>query len=133
MEEMIKEISQKISEVDILYRLLKKNGQGQSFRELMQQVCEIKGIPADNPQLMAAVHTQINLDNRFAFLGQGNWGLKEWSQNKINRRTITFTNSSGRTVPYPHRSLQDEMETGDNEYNNNYDNNLIEDEDEWEE
>lgn len=128
----MKDTNQKISEIDLFYQILKRNGQGQSFRELMQQVCEIKGISADNPQLMAAVHTQINLDNRFAFLGQGSWGLKEWSQNKINRRTISYANASGRTVPFQHRSLQDEIDTNDSEFNN-YDSNSIEDEDEWEE
>lgn len=132
MEEMIKDVNPKMSEVDILYQILRKAGQGQSFRELMQQVCLIKGIPANDPQLMAAVHTQINLDNRFAFLGQGSWGLKEWSQGKVVRRNISV--AANRTVPFRRRSLQEELEAEDSEFaNNQYENQNLDEEDEWEE
>lgn len=135
MEEIEKQadINPKTAEVDILYQLLRKYGQGQSFREMMQQVCMIKGIPADNPHLMAAVHTQINLDNRFTFLGGGSWGLREWSQGKIIRRNLSAA-SSGRTVPFQRRPWQDDMEEGDEEYgaSGSADNSMLED-DVWEE
>ncbi|MDX9872732.1 MAG: DNA-directed RNA polymerase subunit delta [Clostridia bacterium] len=133
MEGMEKPINPKTSEVDILYQLLRDYGQGQSFRELMQQVCDIKGIPIDNPQLMAAVHTEINLDNRFTFLGQGSWGLREWSQGKIIRRNLSAATSSGRTVPFQRRPWQEDMEEGEDEFNGGSTDNSALEEDVWEE
>ncbi|PKM87035.1 MAG: DNA-directed RNA polymerase subunit delta [Firmicutes bacterium HGW-Firmicutes-12] len=103
MEQIINKINPKKAENDLAYQILKNNGQGLSFRELMQQICTMKSISYDNPQLMAAVHTQINLDNRFIFLGQGNWGLKEWTQ----------------TTALQRRSLDEDSELGENEYTNN--------------
>ncbi len=129
----LKDINPKQSEVEIAYQILKANGQGINFRELMHQVCSIKGISPDNPQLMASVHTQINMDNRFSFLGQGNWGLKEWAQSKVVRRNLTFA-TAGRTIPYRHRSLQDEIDCDEVELKDNYDNSSNdEDDDQWEE
>lgn len=135
MEQLIKDINPKTSEIDIAYLILKENGQGLSFRELMQQIGALKGISADNPQLMAAVHTQINLDNRFLFLGQGSWGLKEWTQGKVIRRSLSHASSSARTIPFQRRSLDDEVDTSENEYtnNSNYDNNQTDDDDGWDE
>jgi DNA-directed RNA polymerase subunit delta len=131
MEEL-KAINPKLSEADIAYQILKMDGQGKNFRELMQQVLTIKGIPAENPQLMASLHTQITLDNRFIFMGQGVWGLKEWSQSKVVRRTIPH-NSASRTVPFRRRSLQDEMEYEDGEFSENYESSSDNEEEEWEE
>jgi len=131
MEEAGLEINPKLSEVDIAYQILKKSGSGKNFRELMQQVCAIKGINPDNPQLMAAFHTQINLDNRFAYQGQGNWGLKEWTQAKVVRRNISY--AASRPVPFRRRSLQDEIEHDESEYSEAYDLMPAEDEEEWEE
>lgn len=130
MEEY-KNINPNASEVDIAYKVLKIAGEPKNFRELMQMVFTIKNIPLDNHQLMAAVHTQINLDNRFAFLGQGNWGLKEWTQSKVVRRNVYP--STGRPAPVRRRSLQDEIEYEDGEYNEYDKANLEEDDDDWDE
>ncbi len=121
------------SEVDIAYQILKANGQPKNLRELMQEIFTVKGLPLDDPRLMAAVHTQINLDNRFAYMGQGNWGLREWTQSKVVRR-ITPSTLATRPVPVRRRSLQDEMEYEDGEYDDKYDIMPVDDEeDEWEE
>ncbi|MCR4440650.1 MAG: DNA-directed RNA polymerase subunit delta [Peptococcaceae bacterium] len=132
MEESSLNINPKLSEVDIAYQILKRSGSGKSFRELMQQVCAIKGITPDNPQLMAAFHTQINLDNRFTYQGQGNWGLKEWTQAKVVRRNISYA-AAGRHVPFRRRSLQDEVEHDENEYGDGFEFIPSDDEEEWEE
>lgn len=131
MEE-VKDINPKLSEADIAYQILKQGGQGQNFRELMQQVLSAKGIPMDNPQLLASLHTQITLDNRFSFIGQGVWGLKEWSQAKVVRRSIPH-NSATRTAPFQRRSLQDEMDYEENEFSENYDSVSSDEDEEWEE
>lgn len=131
MEEY-KDINPSQSEVEVAYRVLKAKGEPKYFRELMQIVFAIKNIPLDNPQLMAAIHTQFNLDNRFVFLGQGSWGLKEWTQSKVVRRNI-YPSAPGRAVPVRRRSLQDEIEYEDGEYNEYDKTTPDEEEDEWEE
>ena len=118
-----------LSEIDLAYQILKAGGEPKNFRDLLLQVFSIKNIPSDNHQLMAAIHTQINLDNRFNFLGQGSWGLKEWTQAKVVRRNIVPT-VPGRSVR--RRSLQDELEYEDGEYPDSHD-AATDEEDEWEE
>lgn len=129
---MNKDMAAKLSEVEVVYQIIKNSGEAKTFRELIHEVFAIKDIALDNHQLMAAIHTQMNLDNRFVFLGQGNWGLKEWSQGKVVRRNINPA-ALGRTVPFRRRSLTDELEYEDSEFTETYENAASEDEDEWEE
>jgi DNA-directed RNA polymerase subunit delta len=112
--EKVENIDSALPEVEIAYALLKlSNNQGRNLRELMQEVFAIKGMPLDNPQNMAAVHTEITLDNRFNFLGQGNWGLKEWTQEKIVRRNISHAGM--RSLVFHRRSIQDEFDCEEKE------------------
>ena len=130
MEEF-RDIDPRLSEVEMAYRILKIYGKEKNFRDIMRTVCEIKGIPVDNPQMMAAIHTQINLDNRFAFQGKGVWGLKEWAPSKVVRRNISFP--PGARIPFRRRTLQDEIEYEETETIENYDNHTLDEEDDWEE
>jgi DNA-directed RNA polymerase subunit delta len=102
-------INPDLSEVDIIYQLLKtaEKHEGKNIKELMEAVFEIKGWALDDYKKMAAIHTQLVLDNRFDNLGQGLWGLKEWKQPKVVRRNLSY---GSRTIPYHRRSLQDEIE-----------------------
>lgn len=122
-----KEINPKESEVEIAFQILKTTGQSKDFRELMQNVSEIKGSLAD-PKLMAYVHSLLNFDNRFNFLGQGKWGLKEWTMEKGVRRISKPMNS--------HRFIfQPKAAVGELEINSDYDNDevSVEDEESWNE
>ena len=127
-----KNIDPRISELDIMYRILKQNGQAQKIRDLILQAYEVKGLSPDDPSAMAAIHTQIILDHRFVFLGQGSWGLKEWTQGKINRRNIAATVAAGNGTPVLHRSLQDALDPGEEDLDAGFDKNSAEDEEEWE-
>jgi DNA-directed RNA polymerase subunit delta len=130
MEE-IKEIDAKLPEVDVAYQILKHVGEGKNLRELIHEVFGIKGISVD-PQKMAAVHTEITLDSRFNFLGQGNWGLKEWTQGKIVRRNISH--ASVRNMSFAHRrSLTDEIEYEDKEFTEKLEGTTFEEDEGWEE
>ena len=126
------EFNPKLSEVELAYQLLKSAGQPRNYRDIIQEVFQIKGLPADNHQLMASVHTQINLDNRFVYQGKGIWSLKEWTQEKVVRR-MPLQVVGRAPVPVKRRSLQDEFDTEDGEYSENYDANSYEEDDEWEE
>ena len=128
-------IDPKISEVDIIYEVLKASTehQGKKLRELLELAFTIKALPLDDPQKMASIHTQLMLDNRFNFLGQGIWGLKEWTQGKVVRRNLSY---GARSASFRRRSLQDEIESEEKEVTDkadNTDNTVADEEEEWEE
>ena len=65
--------------VDLAYRILKERKTEVYFRDLLNEVLAAKMVPSYlKMQAMAELHTQINMDSRFAFRGQGKWGLTEW-------------------------------------------------------
>lgn len=121
-----------LEEVDLVYQILKAGGEPQKFRDLAQQVFTIKNVPADNHQLMAYIHTQLNLDSRFAFLGQGTWGLKQWTQAKVIRREIAPSDLVKSSTPR-RRSLEDELEQEEGEFTGQEVVIADDDDDEWEE
>lgn len=69
----------KQSEVDLAYQVLKQSHQAMYFRDLINAVLSMKNQGMHvAAQLMAQVHTQINMDSRFVHMGKGMWGLTEW-------------------------------------------------------
>ena len=73
------EAEKAMSGVDLAYRILKERKTDIYFRELLNEVLNAKMVPSYlMMQSMAELHTQINMDSRFAFKGQGKWGLTEW-------------------------------------------------------
>lgn len=89
-------LDEKMSEVDLAYHILKQKGQPVYYRTLIEEVFSIKPQSGDQILAIAAVHTQINLDTRFIYLGQGQWGLKSWVPTKSQRKvpSITLLNRS---------------------------------------
>lgn len=90
---------EKLPEVDIAFQLLKEKGRPVYYRTLIEEVFELKPYTGDQILAIAAVHTQINLDPRFIYLGQGQWGLKAWVPAKSHKKipSITLLN---KTVVY---------------------------------
>ena len=78
---------------DIAYRILKESKNDIYFRDLLTAVLAEKKVPSYlMTPAMAELHTQINMDSRFAFKGKGFWGLTEW---------IPVTRTTGRSdEPY---------------------------------
>lgn len=85
----------KISETDVALEILQANGRPMYYRDLVEGVLSRLEKTVD-PKNMAAVLTQINMDTRFAFVGQGEWGLKAWVPTRGTRRmpAITLMNKS---------------------------------------
>lgn len=82
---MMSDIKQ-TAEVDIAYRILKESGEAIYFRELINQVLEIKARPIHSiSYAISEIHTQINMDSRFVHLGKGMWGLADWSPQNSRR------------------------------------------------
>ena len=74
---------------DIAYRILKESKNDIYFRDLLTAVLAEKKVPSYlMTPAMAELHTQINMDSRFAFKGKGFWGLTEW---------IPVTRTTGRS------------------------------------
>jgi len=74
------ELDPKAPSVEIAYRILKQAGETLDYRELIDKGGEIKRIVSDDlAKTMARIYTEINLDPRFLYAGDGAWGLKEWA------------------------------------------------------
>ena len=74
-----------IDEVDSAYQVLKAAGHPLYYRELIDQAIAVKGgTMRASAQIIADVHTRINLDSRFVHTGKSMWGLNEWSPQRIS-------------------------------------------------
>jgi DNA-directed RNA polymerase subunit delta len=69
-----------MSVTDIAACILKNRGKAVNFKELITEIMHVKSISQENPgRLIAQMHTEINLDSRFIHQGNGEWGLREWT------------------------------------------------------
>jgi len=65
--------------VDIAYEILRETNQTHNFRDLMDQLAELRGMNEEEKMaIIAQVYTEVNIDGRFVCLGDNNWGLKRW-------------------------------------------------------
>lgn len=65
--------------VDLAYEILKKANTPYYYRDLMNEIAEIRGLgDKDINRFIAQVYTEINIDGRFACVGNNIWGLKRW-------------------------------------------------------
>lgn len=75
---------------DIVYGMLKQNGTPMHHRQLTDALAETLGSAAEpKSRLVARVHTEINLDNRFSHMGDGMWGLREWTPKRVTPQRAT--------------------------------------------
>jgi len=66
---------------EIAYNIRKQAGAPVHFRDLLEGILTVgEGLEFSRGKLMARIHTDINLDPRFRYMGQGVWGLREWSR-----------------------------------------------------
>ncbi len=100
----------KQTEADIAYEMLQAQGRPVYYFTLIEDVLA-KLKQASDPVRIAAVLTQINLDARFAYVGNGEWGLKAWVPTRNTRRlpTITLMNKS---VSYDDESEREPFDEG---------------------
>jgi DNA-directed RNA polymerase subunit delta len=65
--------------VDLAFILLKAANTPFYYRDLMLEIAKIKGFSDDQVmQVIAQLYTEINVDGRFACVGNNLWGLKRW-------------------------------------------------------
>jgi len=65
--------------VDLAFEVLKVANTPHYYRDLIMEVAKLRGINnEDINQFIAQVYTEINIDGRFACVGNNIWGLKRW-------------------------------------------------------
>lgn len=65
--------------VDLAFELLKAANTPFYYRDLMQEIAKIKVLSEQEAmQVIAQLYTEINIDGRFACVGNNLWGLKRW-------------------------------------------------------
>lgn len=70
--------------VDAVYEVLKDHGQPLVVHDLMDRVLELLQQDPD-PRRMAQIYSEMNLDVRFVYRGNGLWGLREWAPKVATR------------------------------------------------
>lgn len=112
---------------EVVYNILKQNGTPMHHKEITDRIIQmLPDVTQPDPKLIARIHTDINLDNRFYHMGNGMWGLKEWApKQKIQQRVIpTWQPRTTATKPRRSDLWRDEEEFEDH-------NKLDEDETDW--
>ncbi len=81
------------SEVDVAYHILSEAGQTMYYKDLVLKVIELKRKPVQSlAESISEVYTLINMDSRFHYEGESQWGLTEWNPPETKR-----SHSGGRT------------------------------------
>ncbi|HHY25810.1 MAG TPA: DNA-directed RNA polymerase subunit delta [Desulfitobacterium dehalogenans] len=80
----------KLSDEDMAYEILASQGRAMHYQDLIMEVLTRLERPQD-PAAISGVLTHINLDARFAYSGNGEWGLKVWVPSKSSRKIPTIT------------------------------------------
>ncbi|MFD0713148.1 DNA-directed RNA polymerase subunit delta [Paenibacillus sp. GCM10027626] len=76
--------------VDLAFELLKVANTPFYYRDLMMEIAKIRGLSQEEiNQVIAQVYTEINIDGRFACVGNNMWGLKRWYPVERNEDPVT--------------------------------------------
>jgi DNA-directed RNA polymerase subunit delta len=76
----------KESEVDIAYQVLSQEGKTMNYKDLVLRVIELKHKPVQSlSAAISEVYTLINMDSRFHYEGEQQWGLTEWNPPEVKR------------------------------------------------
>ena len=76
----------KSSEVDVAYYILSQAGEKMYYKDLVLDVIEKTHKPVQSlSAAISEVYTLINMDSRFHYEGEGQWGLTEWNPPEVKR------------------------------------------------
>ena len=74
------------SEVDIAYHVLTEKGETMYYKDLVLEVIEKKHKPVQSlSAAISEVYTLLNMESRFQYEGEGQWGLTEWNPPEVKR------------------------------------------------
>ncbi len=76
---MTPERAREMPMVDLAFELLKSANTPFYYRDLMNEIAKIKRLSEhEMMNVIAQLYTEINIDGRFACVGNNLWGLKRW-------------------------------------------------------
>lgn len=79
LSKLTPEQASEVPMVDLAFNILKAANTPFYYRDLMNEVAKIKGYTEEDVlRLIAQLYTEINVDGRFACVGNNLWGLKRW-------------------------------------------------------
>lgn len=110
------EYERKINSLNFIYRMLKEKGQPLHYTVLLDEViARFFGNEEDVIRTKARFYTWLNLDPRFASMGQGYWGLRQWAPARGNRR-LPLLSLLHKTVEYDDSPSKTSRNTGEDEF-----------------
>ena len=84
----------KSSEVDVAYYILSQAGEKMYYKDLVLDVIEKTHKPVQSlSAAISEVYTLINMDSRFHYEGEGQWGLTEWNPPEVRRSQASRSTS----------------------------------------
>lgn len=126
---------QEMPMVDLAFEVLKAANTSYYYRDLMMEIAKLRGLSEDGiNQFIAQVYTEINIDGRFACVGNNVWGLKRWYP--VERAEDPIGNAKRTRIINDEDDLDEEdlfveEEDGYKERVNDFDSYPNEDEDEF--
>ncbi|WP_438444858.1 DNA-directed RNA polymerase subunit delta [Gorillibacterium sp. sgz5001074] len=79
LSKLTPEQAKEVPMVDLAFEVLKAANTPFYYRDLMAEIAKAKGFTDDEVmQVIAQLYTEINVDGRFACVGNNLWGLKRW-------------------------------------------------------
>lgn len=83
------------SEVDVAYHILTQAAKTMYYKDLVLEVIEKKRKPVQSlSAAISEVYTLINMDSRFQYEGEGQWGLTEWNPPEVKRHARSSANAA---------------------------------------
>jgi DNA-directed RNA polymerase delta subunit len=100
---------------DVAYHILKERKEPMKYKDLVREVLERRGVKPEQqlPKLMAKIHTELSLDNRFLNRGSGMCGLREWTVKPPAYKVVELSNTER---PKPGERLRRELVAIDENY-----------------
>ena len=88
-----------MTEVDIAYRVLADLGSPLYYKNLITNVIEKKKKTVQSMAVaISEIYTMINMDGRFQYRGNGQWGLTEWNPPETKTRGTRSSKSSTKST-----------------------------------
>lgn len=82
--------------VDEAYDILKEKGVGVYYKDLIMKVIDNLNLPVRSMSAaISEIYTQMNMDSRFHYAGDGVWDLVEWLPPEVKRRTKVAAGEGG--------------------------------------
>lgn len=124
---------QEMPMVDLAFLILKAANTPYYYRDLMSEVAKLRGLSGDQTMdVIAQLYTEINIDGRFACVGNNTWGLKRWYPVDRSEEAALAGNTKRPRIINDDDDDEDEYTEEEDSYAGDEDFDFVEDESEEE-